>query len=548
MQPRFFAGVLIGVLVLAALGCGTTNVGDQPIPQRVASQFSINVLGDTYVDGASVQGIDLSVKDYPQDVVVSVNARGAQGLKALYFEMAYDAQRYRPMTVDRGTTLGASQDVISLQYFNEPGKVYYGQVLTNYPWRMGFTGSGVLAQVLFKKAPAVNGRHVSQPPDQVGSTANLVWDSGTGTLSWYYYNVGDYDQKSMVSLTALQRLGANWNTSVAPAHFPEASALSVIDGNSDGLIYIQDLAPIGINWNKSAQGGYNVYHSADQADYPTSPMAPSDPAMLLDNLAFATATGTIADRKHFSYVVAAPVADDYYWVRPSDGTTDGTPSTLGGGPPPTLTLALTNPPASGAGTAADPYIADTATDYVFQVMHDPDGDVSTNTLTTYQVSDPAAGTISNTDATLNIDDLFTIGDFTVTAFYPDTDPSHQAVPVLYFHVGAPGGEVEIYPDPADADWTWSGGSGAGTEVDPYILDNTDYTRVYSMLADDLAGTGGTPIDVLTLTWDSFPPFATWTEGGSFQANMFLVGYVLAQQAGPPVVNSNNLWIEVHSLP
>ncbi len=194
--------------------------------------------------------------------------------------------------------------------FQSPGKLTYGQVLTNWQYRTGFSGDGMMASVMFRRTPALATRRVSVPPNTAGSKTTAEWNSATNTLGWYYFNVGDYNQNSRVDIGDLTPLGANFGASAGapPAKFPVGTVLSVVDANNDGQINIQDLAPIGINWLKSSQGGYNVYHSTNSADIPTLWTDPSNAALLLQNVAFNTATGTSADRKRFGIVVAAPVA------------------------------------------------------------------------------------------------------------------------------------------------------------------------------------------------------------------------------------------------
>jgi PKD repeat protein len=207
-----------------------------------------------------------------------------------------------------------------------------------------------------------------------------------------------------------------------------------------------------------------------------------------------------------------------------------------------LTLSLTNPPASGAGTLINPYQANITTDYVFQLIESIDGNVSTSPSSHYHVSDEVnVGVISNLDAALNISDAFA-GNFSVTADYPDA--AHAAAPTLYFTVEPPAPELEIYPDPADTDWNVA--TGSGTAADPYMLDAVDLTRRYSMLADDKLGPGGNPIPVTGLVWDAWPPFiATWVQPGEFCANDFANGYLYAQQTGSPAVDSNKVYFKLY---
>jgi hypothetical protein len=356
ITARILTGAMLTVLVLMAIACGSNNssvsaLADQ---QRGTSGFSLNMLSDPSIAGSTAKSYDLSTEDRGQEVVVSVNATGASNLKALYFEMTYDARHYRPMSVDASKAMGVKADLVCLQVLTEPGKLTYGQVLTNWGSQTGFTGNAAIASVLFKKLPAEALRTLSTAPDNLGSQSTLIWDSGTHTLSWYYRNTGDYNQNSQVGIDDLTPLGAHWLQAATPPPFPETSVLSVIDGEVNGLLNIGDLTPIGVNWGKSAAGGYNIYKSATLADYPSPPTgANGATADLLGNVAFNAATGTAADRKHFTFNVAAAVANDYYWVRPNDLAgglgNNGIASTMADGKTPTVSSTV---PADGAAGVA----------------------------------------------------------------------------------------------------------------------------------------------------------------------------------------------------
>jgi hypothetical protein len=328
MRTGIFTTTLIAALVLITTACGTSNVGTLQDLQRGTSGFAINILRDNSIAGSTAQGYSLSTEDSSRGVLVHVNATGASNLKALYFEMTYDAAQYTPKIVDASNAMGDAADLLCLQYFKEPGKVTYGQVLANWEQRSGFSGSGTIASVLFEKTPATVGRQVSAagPPSDANSSATLLWDSGTTTLSWYYRNTGDYDQNFQVGIQDLTPLGAHWNDAAATGGYAEDTIASVIDGNPDGAINIGDLTPLGANFGKDLSGGYNVYHSTVAADYPAG-------GTLLGNVARTAATGAAnLNRLHFLYKVSAPVANDCYWVKPNDAEggagTDGTASTM----------------------------------------------------------------------------------------------------------------------------------------------------------------------------------------------------------------------------
>ncbi|MCH7472231.1 hypothetical protein IIA79_04695 [bacterium] len=555
MQRNSRVIILALVPLLAFAGCSTKNVANVGEPQydsKPASGFELNVLDESYIDGSSAAGYSLAIEDYGLDILVNVSVTGAVGMKALYFEMTYDAENYRPLAVEHTGAMGAREDLLNLHVFQDRGTVHYGQVLVNYAGQPGLSGDAMLTQVMFRKQATPIVRLASDPPDAAGSQTTLVFD-GTDQLDWFYHSVGDYDQNSEVNIADLTPLGANFGT-VGP--FDPTTALSVVDGDVNTEINIADITPIGANF-QIVTSGYNIYSSADAADYP-SPF-PTD-----DNGAGASLVGSVdfnadqigapnIDRLAFNFTVAAPVVNDYYWVRPFDPTGDGIASTLAGGDPASQPqLSLTNPPAMGAGTAADPYIADTAANYVF-MLFDPVSatDVSLSTDTDYVVTPSSAaegGDISNTDATLNVVDAFG-GNFNVTAFY-DAVPNNPATTVYMRVEGGGGAGLEIFPDTADADWTAPGVSGTGTVADPYILPS-DPVIGYDLLADDEESTPpgppGNPVDPGTLVWFSFPPFiGIWTADGTFTVNTFTNGYVAARDAQLP--ESNRIHVVVQNLP
>jgi hypothetical protein len=540
-QIRVLLVLLLG-LVLAS--CSTKNIGDNINPEREASGFNLRVLEASYIDGANADAFTLEVEDYGDSVVANVNAENAYGLKALYFDLEYDPALYRPMVVEPTDAMGTGNELINLRMFKDRGTVHYGQVQTNFQWRTGFSGDGTLAQVMFRKEPALNMRAAKVATCSAASATILTWDPGTNTLSWPYYNQGDCDQNGEVNIADLTPIGANFG--VTGAQNDPNSNLSVIDGDGNGEINISDLTPIGANFNASVLGGYNVYEEADDSAYPALPCDEST-VIPLANVAWADRTGdTNSERQQFSYVVGAPIPNGYYWVRPVDAeTNEGTSSNVASFNPDAPVLGLTNPPGSGNGTAATPYVANVATDYVFTLVDPVDGDVSNDANTTYIVSNPAAGSIDTADATLNIEDAFT-GTFNVQADY-NGEPN-RADTTIYMLVPEPGDEFYILADSADPDWG-APVTGVGTEADPYVLDHTDYAKEYSYLANRMPDGSGDAIDVNDLTWDSWPPFiAIWTAPGTMQAlEMFTSGYVFAQDA--ETNNSdNNVYVEVHDLP
>lgn len=529
-------GLLATALLAALLGCGTQNIGAGGSPSRDSAAFKLDVLDDSFVGGASAAGFDISVEDYGRDVMVSIKAEQAVDLKALYASLEYDPARYRPLTAGPARSLPAAEHYLSLDVKSERGRMWYGQVLSNYEWRSGFSGDGVLATAVFRKEPTPL-RSISTPPNAPSSATVLTWDGATG-LDWYYFSTGDYDQNSEVGLSDLTPLGANFGETHTVSNI--TTGLSAIDGDQNGELNIADLTPIGANFGKTCSG-YNVYSGVAAGDYP-------DGGTLAGNIAFATAVGgfggdaTAGTRKTLTYEEGGTLAE-FYWVKPTDGATDGTPSNLATTNPANMAaFTLTNPPAGGSGTAVDPYIVDDATDYVFSVVDPTDGDVSTSADTNYAPS--AGGAMGAGVNTFNITDGFT-GDIAVSATYNGL-PTNPGAIHLRIPTGGGGGLV-ILPDPADGDW--AGVTGDGSSADPYVCGsgsfNTDTTMVFSLIAQDSVGDPfpGTP------TWASNPPFTAIFANSSvpdFVVTMFSNGYAFANDATEG--DSNFLYIVYSDLP
>lgn len=546
MTRKFSFALAAGLMGLALASCGTSNVGVGGSPDRDASAFKLNVLSDSFVDGASAAGFDLSVDDYGQDIVVNVKAKDAKNLKALYFSLDYNPEQYRPLTAAPSKDAGSRDDMLTLNVMKDRGTVWYGQVLSNYNWKSGMSGDGTVAHVNFRKERTPVFRTVSAAPVSNLSAAPLSFD-GTDTLNWYYTSQGDYDQNGETFLADLTPLGLHLGD-VGP--FDISSNVFVVDGDQNTQVTLADLTPIGVNFQKTVDG-YNIYNSQDAADAPPTG-TPADngsasTTTLLGTVAFNTATGAVTDHKAFQFVVAAPVANDFYWVRPFSGTAEGTRSNLVGGNTGLLAqLTLTSPP-SGAGTLASPYVANDATVYTFSVIDPTDGDVSTDAQTVYSVSNPGAGAMGAGVNTLDVTDGFT-GAFNVSVTYKGVPTNPSA---LFFSIGVtPPGGLFIRPDAADADW--ASVTGAGTSADPYICAvnggfNSDFSAIFDLEANTASDFTGTAVDVTTLTWAADPPFiATFGTPGSFTVNQFTNGEVFATNADP--AESNHLFVVSQALP
>jgi|GEM_PF-2638881 len=204
----------------------------------------------------------------------------------------------------------------------------------------------VLKAELKRQLEARQGSQLEKaPPTGDHSAAELSWDEGTATLSWYYFNNGDYDQNGEVSVSDLTPLGVHFGKEVDPASHSVLDDLvsgpdsppfgltpveSVVDGDLNGQIGISDITPIGQNFYATVSA-YRVYAGTETGDYPAGNDAVSALTPLAE-IAFSEAQGTPAGgRLTFSHTVASPVAGMSYWVRPVYGGAEGTPSNVAGG-------------------------------------------------------------------------------------------------------------------------------------------------------------------------------------------------------------------------
>jgi len=167
-------------------------------------------------------------------------------------------------------------------------------------------------------------KFTSAPPTNNGSAPTLVLDSGTGTLSWDYSITGDYDQNGEVNVSDITPLGVHFGKS---GDFNFASIESVVDGDSNGEINVSDITPIGVNF-KAQVTGFNIYASQLYLDVPQENGGLNGGgAQLVEFLPLSAASGMPnAERLHFEYSLGNIAPDTYYWVRPTDGNSDGTPS------------------------------------------------------------------------------------------------------------------------------------------------------------------------------------------------------------------------------
>jgi len=159
-------------------------------------------------------------------------------------------------------------------------------------------------------------------PTTDASRTSLSWDPATSTLSWRYASQGDYNQDGLVTVSDLTPLGQHFG---AEGPFDFSSAISCVDGNLDGFITVSDITPIGVNFDNQVTS-YNVYASASLSDYPAGAGDDNGDAALLGTVPLSSAAQPAGERRIVSFAVTEPPAESYYWVRPTDGESEGYPS------------------------------------------------------------------------------------------------------------------------------------------------------------------------------------------------------------------------------
>jgi hypothetical protein len=160
-----------------------------------------------------------------------------------------------------------------------------------------------------------------------GAAAVANWDADTGTLSWYYYHPGDFNQDGIVGINDLHVIGIHYQA-VVPSD-PNAIE-SVIDYSCDGVVNLSDAEGIDIRW-QSRISGYYIYSTTNPSDYPWCNDSPSANPPLA-SVWVCDFDNSYDRRLQLEYVVADPIPGAYYWVRPcaNEGYA-GTPSNMVGG-------------------------------------------------------------------------------------------------------------------------------------------------------------------------------------------------------------------------
>ncbi|MCB1186092.1 PKD domain-containing protein [bacterium] len=329
MQRIALTGLALLCAGLLASGCGGQTSPLAQAPQspdgHSTSGFSISTPG-AHGPVISADSLQLSTRTEGSQTVLEISAARPLSTGSLLVELHYDSASYSPLGVSATEALGPGSEAISIEQLEAPGLLSYGRVPLGNS-QVAVEAGTVIATALFDNTGMLPTRGMSGVPVHSAALSPLFWDVDTATLTWYYNNPGDFDQNGVVGLADLVPLGLHFGES---GPFDYESAQSVIDGNSDGEIGLADLSVIGRYWGNNVDG-YRVFASNDINDVPVGYGEAStvDP---IAELAFGDSfSNAMAERRSWQSVVASPAADEFYWVRPYAGDSEGTRSNINGG-------------------------------------------------------------------------------------------------------------------------------------------------------------------------------------------------------------------------
>ncbi|MCC7478728.1 hypothetical protein IT575_09765 [bacterium] len=287
------------------------------------------MLPESYVCGGKAGEFKLDQCWSEGVLQAQIRAGGAEGLKALFFELDYDAGSLTPLRIEGSPSLGQAAEGLQLSLLSRPGRLEYGAMLLRPQEQSGLQGDLLLATVYFSPKPYSAARRVSAPLSSDSSRGSISYNSSSQELSWGYYNHGDYNQDGRVSVGDLTPIGIYFGDSVPVGPGPDmrdnSSIEDVIDGSNDGLINVQDLSAIGQNFGNQVSA-YGIYFGDPLTQYPASNSAPSTVAQLT-TLPFISGAAATGKRKVYATSVPDIDAAQAYWVRPLDSEgAEGTPS------------------------------------------------------------------------------------------------------------------------------------------------------------------------------------------------------------------------------
>lgn len=298
-------------------------------------EFTLYLLPESKALAQQAGEISLSAMPQGQEVIVTANVSGAVGLRGICTQLAYPSKKYSPVSACCGALLGAAEEQLSLCVLDKPGVAELGAVLKSGGKRAGFTGDGELAQVRFARKPFGGVRRASRVPVWDEAKAKLALDVTNARLEWECLLPGDYDGDGAVNVGDVTPLAFDWGklTMSTRYAYPDPRArlfafdqLTCADGNKDGTLNLPDLFYLGYHIGEQVSQ-FCVYHSPDPAaDMPEGNAALSKIARAGRAFYASAITDPVTGRKYMRIPILDPTPGDAYWIRPSDGVNEGTPS------------------------------------------------------------------------------------------------------------------------------------------------------------------------------------------------------------------------------
>jgi hypothetical protein len=382
MGARLTAGacLILGIAVLlGACQGGSTGLALQPdvtsgdtrltAPTTIQPSgadtggFELQVLPDTFIADNSTAVFALaatpeeSAGDRSNAVTVTISARKAIDLRALYCDLRYDPARYSPVSVEhlawdngllstglpaRGALDGddlagdADGDMLTLEVLSDPGVVHIGQVLANWDQRAGLSGDAELAQVRFAAEPFDIRRKASETLPVATERPLLTVIMQPAWLDWRWHQVGDYNQDGLVTASDLTPLGAHFGevgdiergpvanpdgTQSERFDFSGGDVRQLYDTSENGAIDIYDITAIGVNFSRGANS-FAVYHSPGSAAYSADGPAAVEPLVVFP-LSQVRRGDPSREMVAFNTALPSLTDGDYYWIQPLNSGAHG---------------------------------------------------------------------------------------------------------------------------------------------------------------------------------------------------------------------------------
>ncbi|MCB1187989.1 PKD domain-containing protein [bacterium] len=423
--------LIAAILATLLSACGSAGNRDLDIAELPGTALvsesdgmRLEVSPDSLVYGARLGSVALSVDEQEDGSLLAVvSVDDAKDLRALYFSICYDTGHWHAVASDAASQFGKPSELLSLGVLDTAEAMHHGQLYIHPQNSQGFSGSGKLATVCFERGALESVRAASKAPTGPGSRSDISYELNTTYgLFWHYYNQGDYDQNGEVNISDLTPLGIHLKE-VGP--FGPATIAGMIDGDANGEINLADITPIGANFGARVSS-YNLYASDNFEDFPAD-NGPSaiEPYATKDFMDYqlpdaANHAGPLPKEGRLFYkgdILSQPQGQqdyNYYWVRPTDGVTEGMPSYVLASPRWSSNPGKLQPPSisfeglDGAGNYVDPFVAAAGSETKVTVTDPLLGDISTHPDMRYRfVTEDGTpwpyASLSNSDAILRID-------------------------------------------------------------------------------------------------------------------------------------------------